>query len=183
MAKTLELRVGGRLDHVADAGRRILEEFGDIHPWLEDDVDGARLQRLHQGFGAFLRERRAHDNRDRALRHNLPQEGDAVHARHFDIERDDVGQVVLNTLRRDEGVGRRAHDADVRIALEYADQGLAHRGRVIDDQNLDLTAHENPIRDEILCCRLVSKVAGIRPDFRNGPGTDNRRAAGARKAG
>ncbi len=39
---------------------------------LEDDVDGAGLQRLHQRLGALFGQRRAHDNGDGLLRHQLP---------------------------------------------------------------------------------------------------------------
>ena len=55
------------------------------------------------------------------LRHQLAQEGDAVHARHLDVERDDVGHFVLDAPRRDERIGCRADHLDLRIADRIVD--------------------------------------------------------------
>ena len=126
------------LDHIADAIRALGQMVRRPDARLQYDVDRAGLQRLHQGLGSGLGQGRAHDHRDRPLGHQLAQEGDAVHARHLDVQGDDVGHVLGDATRGDEGVGGHAHDLDAGVGGQDVDQSLAHTGRVVDDQNADL---------------------------------------------
>ncbi len=75
------------------------------------------------------------------LCHEFAQEGDAVHARHLDIEDDDVGHLLLNAARRHERVGRGADHLYAGIRRKDPGQDLTHRGGVIDDQNANRASH------------------------------------------
>ena len=56
----------------------------------------------------------------------------AVHARHFDVEQDDVGRVLLEHLHGIDAVARGEHAHAV--ALEQALGHAAHGDRVVDHQ-------------------------------------------------
>ena len=105
---------------------------------LQDDVDRPGFQGLKQGLRPRLGQGRTHHHRDRPLGHQLAQEGDAVHARHLDVEGDDVRNFLGNALGGDERIGRDADHLDLRIGFQDRRQGLPNRGRVINDQNADL---------------------------------------------
>ncbi len=53
-----------------------------------------------------LGQRRDHHDRHRPQRHDLAQERQAVHMRHLDVERDDVGIERLDLFARDMRIGR-----------------------------------------------------------------------------
>ncbi len=142
----------GALDDFADAHRIVGKAVGRPDLRFQDDVDGTCLQRLDQRFRTGLRQRRAHHDRDRPLRHQLAQEGDAIHARHLDVERDDVRDLLLQLPRRHEGIGRHPHDLDIRILLQHMGQCLADAGGIVDDENADFLCHLR------LCFRVLWKT-------------------------
>ena len=84
-----------------------------------------------------LGQARADDHRDRVLGHDLAQEGQPVHARHLDVQRDDVRDLAADLLGGDVGVGGGAHHRDFRVGREDLGEGLAHDRRVVDDQHAD----------------------------------------------
>ena len=139
--QALQPRLRRGLHRLADAHLGFHQELRGAETRLEDHVDGAGLERLHQRLGALLGQRGAHHHGDRPLRHQLAQEGDAVHARHLDIQRDHVGHFGLDAPRGDERIGRGADHRDVRIAAEHLGQRLAHDRRVVDDQHLHRRPH------------------------------------------
>lgn len=85
------------------------------------------------------------------LGHQLAQKGDAVHLRHFHIERDDVGDFLAQFSRRHEGIAGRAYDFDVRIRRQDGRQGLADAGGVINDQNANFAAHGSYSLEHSIC--------------------------------
>jgi hypothetical protein len=62
------------------------------------------------------------------LRHDLAQEGETIHARHLDVEDDDVGKLDLEATGRGIGVRRRAHHRNFGISSEDRAQRLADGG-------------------------------------------------------
>jgi hypothetical protein len=79
-------------------------------------------------------------SRDRVLCHQLAQKRDAVHPRHFHIQRDHVGDLVADARGGDVRVRGDAQHLDLRIRLQHGGQRVADRGGVIDDQNADFFA-------------------------------------------
>ena len=62
----------------------------DLPIGLRDEVEGTELERFEHVL--LLRVARAHDDDGRRLlRHQDAQEGEPIHARHLEVERDDVG--------------------------------------------------------------------------------------------
>ena len=73
---------------------------------LGHEVDGAESQRIEGDVGTQLRQRGAHDHRDRPQAHQIGEERETVHARHLDIQCQDIGVERLDLVARDERVGR-----------------------------------------------------------------------------
>ena len=71
--------------------------------------------RLEGRFGAFVGQRGDHHHRPRRFEHDPAQAGQPVHARHLDVERDDLR--VERRARRLERLGAVARQADLEIAL------------------------------------------------------------------
>ncbi|EVT88859.1 hypothetical protein Z046_29745 [Pseudomonas aeruginosa VRFPA09] len=88
-----------------------LHAFGDAQPGLGDEVHRAQFQRAQGGFGTALGERGDHQHRGRPRLHQLVEEGQAVHPRHFHVEADHVRRVLLDQVAGDEGVRRTADQA------------------------------------------------------------------------
>src|SRR5713226_1393732 len=85
--------------------------------------------------------RAEHDHRQGCSAHNQPQSFHSVHARHFQVQRDDVGMELLDLLQREGAVHRRAHHFDGGIALQDRGNELPHQRGIIDDENADSLAH------------------------------------------
>ncbi len=158
LADAAQLGMGRALGGVADAHARFLQELGRIDAWLGHDIDGTGFHGLDQRVRAFLGKARADDDRDGALRHELAQEGDAIHARQFDVEEDDVGHFVADALDGDIGIGSRRHDFELGVGRNDLAQRHAHRGAVVHDQDSDLLAHGLGLRSSGI--RQVRPAAG-----------------------
>ena len=102
---------------------------------LADDVDGADAQRLDAGGRALLRQRADDDGRNRMVLHQLAQEAEAVHARHLDVERDDVGLELQDHVPRDVRIGGAADHLDVVVLAQGVAEQLADDRRVVDEED------------------------------------------------
>ena len=114
-ATRAETRARRRLDLGLQCLGQFAHRVGDIVLRLGDKVDGADFQRFQRGLRARLREGGEHHHRHRPQRHDLAQEGETVHLRHLDVERDDVGIERLDLLARVKGILRCTDDLDFRI--------------------------------------------------------------------
>jgi hypothetical protein len=65
--------------------------------------------------------------------HDNFEKGDAVHARHFNVERDDIGMQFQDLVPRHVRVRGRADNFDVGKGSHAAGDDLARQGGVIDD--------------------------------------------------
>ncbi len=117
---------------LAGQGRHLVD---DVVRRLGDEIDRADLKRLERHLGADLGERGDHHDRHRAQRHDLAQEGHAVHERHLDVEGDDIGMKRLDALARDVRIGRGADHLDLRIGRQQRRQQLPHQRGIVDDEN------------------------------------------------
>ena len=95
---------------------------------LGDKIDGAKFDRLQGGLGAFRGQRRDHHHRTRRLDHDLAKAGQAIHAGHLDIERDNLRIERSHQFERFVAI---AGQTDVEVALfeENVFEQLAHQGR------------------------------------------------------
>jgi hypothetical protein len=87
------------------------------------------------GVGAALGQRGHHHHRQRVQAHQVFQEGQPVHARHFHVQGDHVRGQALDLLARQQRVGGGADHVDGRIAGQDLGEHLAHDGGVVDDQD------------------------------------------------
>src|SRR5208283_2168830 len=170
-SEAAQLRRRCRLDRLAEEDARILEKLFAAQAWLGDDIDRSKFQGLQRTLRALLRQTRTDHHRDWMLRHNLPQERKAIHARHLDIERDYIRNLLADALRSDIGIGSRGDDLDLRIACEYFAERLAHYGGIVDDEDPDfrlghklvLTSSWSP--DSAEAPELHFPCPGVEPDI------------------
>src|SRR5579871_1913664 len=85
---------------------------------------------------------RAHDDHgDFVLARDLAEHFETVHARHFEIERDDTGAQLFDFFQPDFAVHRGAYNFDGRVVRKRLRNQLAHQRRVIDHEHSDFFAH------------------------------------------
>ena len=99
------------------------------------------------------------DHRHAMLARDLAQHLDAVHARHFEIERHDVRVQLLDLSQADHAVHGRADDFDGWVALQHLRNQLAHERGIVHDEHADFFAH------------AVAPTAGIRERCETTAGT------------
>src|SRR5271154_4297369 len=76
------------------------------------------------------------DGHGRAL-HDQAQRFHAIHARHFQVEGDDVGMQLFNFLQSESSIHGCADHFDVRVAREDRGDQFPHQGGIIHDENFD----------------------------------------------
>ena len=80
------------------------------------EIERAERERFQGKRGAFLGVRADDDDGNAMLARDLAKHFDAVHARHFEIERDDMRAQLLDFAQPDQAIHRRAHDLDRGLA-------------------------------------------------------------------
>lgn len=128
----------GRLAHrLHQLGALLLDELADAHTRLAENRHRAGIHGVQGDRRALLGQRGEHDGGDRLLLHQLAQEGQVVHARHFHVHHQHVGAQGIELLQGEQRIVGDAHHLDVRLAAELlAKHGADHR-RVVDDHYLD----------------------------------------------
>ena len=116
--------------------KRLQTELG-----LGDDRSGTGSQRLEGGLRAFFGQRRADDHRRRAFGHYFLEEGNAIHARHFNIDDQYVGPDRTHPLQRKERVGGGTDHFDAGVGGQRLRDDLAYDSGVVDDHYLDFIGH------------------------------------------
>ena len=108
---------GGRSHGLNDVVGGIFQKGLEAHLGLGDDAHGTGGQGVKGGLGAAFRQGGADDDRGGVLGHDLAQEGKAIHARHFDVEDQDVGPQALHLLQGKQRVGGRGHHLDTGLVV------------------------------------------------------------------
>src|SRR5450759_5860973 len=75
--------------------------------------------------------------------HQLFQKGQAVHAGHFDVQREHVGAQRENFVARDVGIGRGAHHLYVALAGQGFAEDSADNGGIVNDQDAYFSVGEH----------------------------------------
>ena len=89
-----------------------VEEVGRV---LEVGDGIARVHGLESDLASLGRDGRDDDHRQRLVLHECVQEREAVHARHLDVERDDVRLELDDHVASDIGIPRGAGHVDTRV--------------------------------------------------------------------
>ena len=149
-------------DHLRGAGRsgdldfhrqlcRDLFDAARGRVWrFRDEIKGAEGKSFERYGGAALGLCAEDDHGDTMSARNLAKHLDAVHARHVQIERHDLGMEFGNLLQANGPVHGRANDFDGGVALQHLRDEFPHQRGVIHNQNADFFAH------------AVAPTAGIR---------------------
>src|ERR1700747_112586 len=82
-----------------------------------------------------------HYYRKRSTAHDHAQRFHAVHARHFQVQRNHVGTQLFNLLERERAIHGGAHDFDGRVALQDVGDELAHERGIIHHENSNAFTH------------------------------------------
>ena len=133
----LDPGLGRGADGIGHLLSTLLEKITQPRGGFADHLHGTRRQGLQGNVGALLGQGRADHHRRRPGRHDLPQEADAIHARHFHVQQDHVRPYTLHFLQGQDRVHRRADHLDILVRLEQLLHGFTHYRRVIDDHHLD----------------------------------------------
>ena len=133
--ESAQLRRGRGLDSLAKGYPRILQKLFAAQARFGDDFDRPILERLESALRALLGEARTDHDRYRMLGHDLLQERQPIHARHLDIQGDNIRHLFAHPLRRHKGVGSGPHDLDFRVAGEDFAECLSNHGGVVHDKN------------------------------------------------
>jgi hypothetical protein len=78
------------------------------------------------------------------LAHDLLEEGQPVHARHLDVQRDDIRDLLSDPFGSHKGIASRGDHLDLRVGLEYFAQRLAHYSGVVHNQNANFWSAHRP---------------------------------------
>ena len=138
LTEVAQVGAGGRTHGGHQVAGGIGEELLDTHFWVGEDAKRPGFERLQGRLGTLFGQGRADDHRRRPLGHDLAQEAHAIHARHLDIQGDDIRPVLLHLVERKQRVGGRPDDLDIRLTFENLADGLPHHGSIINDHDTDL---------------------------------------------
>ena len=122
-------------DGIEQGDGRFVQEVTHSNLGLGDDFDCAFFEGAKREFGAAGSEAGADDHRSGHLGHDFSDEGDAIHAGHFEVGDDDVGRVFLHLSPGNQRVSS-GFNTDSAVGAEDGLHDLAHHCGVIDDQDL-----------------------------------------------
>ena len=106
---------------------------------LGHDLDSAELERADRGRRAGTGVRAHDDNRPRRFGHDVADRAQTIELRHLEVERDDVGIVLMDFADRVEPVACRRNDPKLSVvrfpATQHVDEHAAHQRAVIRDEH------------------------------------------------
>jgi hypothetical protein len=115
----------------------VFQGRGEVDLRLGQVVHRAQGERIQRDIRAALGERGHHHHRHGAQPHEILEEGDAVHLRHFHIQGDHIGVERFDLLARHVRIAGDAYDLNARVAPQDVGEQTAHQGGVVHDEDLD----------------------------------------------
>jgi len=73
--------------------------------------------------------------------HQLLQKRQPIHARHLDVECQDVGFQLQDFFSCDIGIAGRSHNLEFGVGAKYLGEQLAHQRGIIDNKHLEQIRH------------------------------------------
>ena len=129
------------------------------------NVDGAGFESLKSGTAGGNSEGADYDDRHGAIVHQLPEERDAVHARHFNVEGEDVGLEGEDFVACDVRVRGGSDHLDIGLTGQCVGEDLAHDRGIVDDEDLYAVLHEDAnwveARERVRVPRSIAKLRWI----------------------
>src|SRR5579862_6963754 len=93
--------------------------------------------------------------------HDLTQSLQAIHPRHFQIERDHVGMKLLDFYQRERAIHSSRYDFDGRITLENCGNKFPHESGIIHYENAYSFAHAMASRGVVRAKRVATAATLI----------------------
>ena len=122
----------GRVTHTFEQIGRPARHFRGVTPVrLGDHFHGADFKSGKSSVG----DRCTHDDRHGMLAHELSEEGQAVHARHFDVEQHHGWNEFFEHLDGFVGVAGGGH-FESGVGFDDGFERLAHNGAIVNNQNV-----------------------------------------------
>jgi hypothetical protein len=115
----------------------VIDAAGGSFLRLGDEVECAESKRFESDGSAAFGLAADDDDGNVMPAGDLAQHLDAVHARHVEIERNDVGTELGDLFQAERAVHGGADDFDRRIALKNLRDQLAHQGRIVNDEDAE----------------------------------------------
>src|SRR5881394_599735 len=134
-------RVLGDLDFRDQLVGNFLEAARGGISWFCEKIHGAERQSFQRGVAALFRMRAEKDDGQRCAVHDEAQHFHAVHARHFEIERNNIGLEFLDLLERESAIHRRADNLYGGVTREDRGNQLPHERGIVYDEDSDALAH------------------------------------------
>jgi hypothetical protein len=106
---------GGCLDLGDNFGGLFDGPTGNIELWFRNIVDCAQTESAQSCLRASFGERGNHDHGHGMAAHKLFEEGQAIHARHLDIEGQHIGMESLDFFPGSKGVTRGPDNFELRV--------------------------------------------------------------------
>jgi len=139
--QTAHIGVGGGFHRSHHVRTGVFQKTFQAYLGLGDDGYGAGGQGVQGSLGAAFRQGGANHHRSGMLGHDFAQEGESIHAGHFNVQNDDIGPLALHVLHGEKGVGGGADDFDAGVGVEGLGDDLAHDGGVVHDHYFDFFCH------------------------------------------
>ncbi len=119
----------------------VLQKVTHAQLWFGNDGHRPRCQCLQGRLCPGRGERRTNHHRGGPLFHQLGQKGDAIHTRHFHVQRHHIGPVFAHFFNGKNGVWRGAYHLNTGVRFQQTTHHLAHYGRVVHHHYFDLLRH------------------------------------------
>ena len=172
MGDPVDAQVAERVDLADQLVLDRLEVEADVQGRLRDEVDRAELERAERVL--VVAATADHHHRRRSVRHHETQEREAVHARHLEVERDQVGLQLEGPAQRLLAVAGDADHFDERRGLEHPGDRLAREGGVVDDEDTDARETVHRSRSPRSKWSIAWRAARCQRSSRSSPGTGRR---------
>jgi hypothetical protein len=102
---------------------------------FRNNFERAGLEAFDGECAALWRYRTTHNRGHWMELHQLLEEGESIHARHFDVENDAIWLELQDFLARSERIGGGSDDLEPRLTRQLCLEDLTHDCAVIDDQH------------------------------------------------
>ena len=121
------------------------EELFSAELWLLNDLHRPVFEGFQRALRPLSDEAGADHHRYGVLRHDLPQEGQPVHAGHLQIEGQHVRRECDDLVASHVRIASRANDFEAGILVERVRDGATHDRRVVHHQHADLSIRAHAI--------------------------------------
>ncbi len=139
---------------------------------LRYEIHSTEIERLED---VFLPGPTADDhNGCRPFRHDKPQEREPVHARHFEVEADQIRFEFEGLTKRFLTVSGDTDDLDQRRGLEHPSNRLTSEGGIVDHQNLERISSLHHSGSDLSASAIPTLASACQASSFSSPGTGRR---------